>query len=92
MIVTFVLNEMTKLPMNFSGVILVSGVRRSIKDFRPSIVLKPKKQRRSLVKSLPNAEYTSEENLKVIKLRDKDSGADYVAEYHKEVREHCKPK
>ena len=61
--------------MKFSAVLMASGVRRSIKDFRPRIVLKPKKQRRLLVKSLPNAEYTSGENLQVIKLRDKDSGA-----------------
>ena len=74
------------------SLLIILGVRRSIKEFRPRIVLKQKKERRSLVKSIQNPEYTSEESLQVIKLRDKDSGAEYVSQFHKEVRDFCKPK
>ena len=59
-----------------------------MKDFRPRVVLKTPKVRRSLVKSLPNTEYTSPESLKVIRERDKDSEADYVSEFKEDVRAH----
>ena len=55
-----------------------------MQDFKSRIVLtKPKT--RSFVKSLPSSLYRSTECLKIIKQRDKDSGADYVKEFTSDV-------
>ena len=72
------------------ALIYFTGVRRSIKDFRPRLDFR-KPKTRSLVKSLPNAMYTSPECLKVIKNRDKDANAHYVQEYITEVSDMLGP-
>ena len=53
-------------------------------DFKPKIV-HTKPNTRSIVKSLPSSLYTSNECLKIIKERDKDSEAEYVKEFMSDV-------
>ena len=70
-----------------------TGKKKNIRDFFPKIN-EPvqRKQRKKITNDFPTLNYTDPRCMEIIKERDKHANADYVKEFHNELKKNIKIK